>query len=57
MKHLTTITRATVVRAGEWEDFICAFSQTLHTILSFFGGESPLLNFIVSKCEIPTPNQ
>lgn len=56
VKHVTTISRNHVARADKWEDFICAFAQALNTLLSFFGGVSPLLNFIDSKCEIPTPN-
>jgi hypothetical protein len=56
MKHLTQVTQSPVAEAAKWEDMICVFSQTLSAILEFFGGASPLIDYIASKCEIPTPN-
>jgi hypothetical protein len=56
MKHLTHVTQSPVAQAANREDMICVVAQTLSSILSFFGGSSPLIEYISSKCEIPTPN-
>lgn len=56
MKHLTKVTQSPVAKAGGWEDNICVVVQTVNAILTFFGGSSPLLEYVGSKCEIPTPN-
>jgi hypothetical protein len=57
MKHITKVTQSRVAQAGEWEDVICVIAQTFNAILEFFGGSSPLVGYIGSKCEIPTPNE
>lgn len=56
MKHISKLSQPSLNKAGEWEDFICVVVQTANTILGFFGGSSPFLLFIDSKCAIPTPN-
>ena len=56
MKHVTRVTQSPVAKAGGWEDNICVVVQTINAIMSFFGGSSPLLEYVASKCEIPTPN-
>lgn len=56
MKHVTRVTQSPVAKAGGWEDNICVISQTINAVLSFFGGSSPLFQYVGSKCEIPMPN-
>ncbi|MFA7692250.1 MAG: hypothetical protein GX117_11910 [Candidatus Hydrogenedentes bacterium] len=56
MKHLKTVTLSPVAKAAKWQDNVCIIAQTLNTILGFFGGSSPLLNFLDDKCTIPTAN-
>ncbi len=56
VKHISTLTKCPVAKAGMWEDLICLFAQSFNAMLSFFGGASPLLLFVEDKCDIPTPN-
>lgn len=56
MKHIAPVTKTQVVKAGEWQDFVCMMAQVLNNILGFFGGASPLLSYVADKCTIPTAN-
>lgn len=56
MKHISKVSQLPVARAGEWEDLVCVIATIFNSVLGFFGGSSPIMSYIGSKCEIPTPN-
>ncbi len=56
VKHVKAISMRGSAKATATEDFICAMTAILNSLLGFFGGSSPLLLFIEDKCAIPTPN-
>lgn len=56
MKHLTCLSQSPVTKAEQWEEIVCTVAQTFNTILGFFGGSSPLMQFIGDKCEVKPPS-
>ena len=53
---MTCITNKVPVPSAEWQEFVCAFAVAINSLLSFFGGASPLTLYVEDKCDIPQPN-
>lgn len=56
MKHVKPMCRRGVTAANEYQEFVCRTFEIFNALLEFFGGSSPLGQYVESKCAIPTPN-
>lgn len=54
MKHIKPVNRTS--RATAFEDTVCQIVYVFNAVLGFFGGSSPVGQFVQAKCnyEIPT---
>ena len=57
MKHFAQITRSAPAKPAAWQEFVCAFAVALNSLMSFFGGSSPITLYVEDKCDIPVPNE
>lgn len=57
MKHIRNISVGAPQKANAFQDVLCIVLQTVHALLGFLGGSSPILEFANDKCTIPQPNQ
>jgi len=56
MRHIQKISNVRVEKADQFQDAVCAVVTILAAILESFGGESPIANYIESKCSFETPD-
>ena len=56
VKHIALVTKGTPSGASEWQEIICQVSKFLGDLIGAKGGAEPLLDFINTKCDLPTPN-
>ena len=55
MRHIQKISSVRVEKADQVQDAICAVVTVLAAVLQAFGGESPIANYIDSKCSFEVP--
>jgi len=53
MKHMKPVNRT--ARATAFEDTVCRIVYIFNAVLGFFGGSSPLGQFLQAKCNYEIP--
>jgi len=56
LKHLKPISNRKPGQADAFQDAACAIILMLSTFFGFLGANAPGLDYLDSKCRIPTPN-
>ena len=57
LKHVSLVTSEKPAPAALWQEIICYTNQTIANLLEQKGGMLPIVNYVSTKCDLPSDEE